>query len=176
MLLRRPGSTRRRGIVFLIQALIMLLLYIGLKTWMQRDMAEGQIPELTTHLVSGEQFSPLDLEGRTWLLHFWAEWCGICNAEQGTISAISSDWPVITVAMQSGDRLVVEDYLEAKGLDWKTIVDQSGAISKRFGVSAVPASFIIDGSGKIRFHEMGYTTSWGLRFRLWLASLIGRES
>jgi thiol-disulfide isomerase/thioredoxin len=172
MLLRRPGSTRRRWIVFLIQALIMLLLYVGLKTWMQRDMVAGQIPDLTAHLVSGEPFSPRDLEGEVWLLHFWAEWCAICRAEQGAISSVADAWPVITVAMQSGDRLAVEDYLRENGLDWPTIVDQSGAIAKRFGVSAVPASFIVDGSGKIRFREMGYTTSWGLRFRLWLTTLI----
>ncbi len=172
MLLRRPGSTRRRRLVLLIQALVLLLLYFGLKAWMQRDMVSGQVPDLTTHLVDGQQFSPRDLEGQAWLLHFWAEWCPICRAEQGAITAVAQRWPVITVAMQSGDRLAVEDYLRANGLDWKTIVDQTGTISKRFGVNAVPASFVIDGSGKIRFRETGYTTSWGLRLRLWLASII----
>ncbi len=172
MLLRRPGSTRRRWLVFLIQALVLLMLYLGLKLWMQRDMVSGQVPDLTTHLVSGERFSPHDYAGRVWLLHFWAEWCAICAAEQGAISSVAAKWPVVTVAMQSGDRLAVEDYLRDNGLDWQTIVDQTGAISKRFGVSAVPASFVIDSSGKIRFREMGYTTSWGLRFRLWLASLL----
>ncbi len=172
MLLRRPGSTRRRWLVLLIQALVLLLLYLGLKSWMQRDMVSGQVPDLTAHLVDGSRFSPRDLEGRVWLLHFWAEWCPICRAEQGAISAVARRWPVVTVAMQSGDRLAVEDYLRANGLDWQTIVDQTGAIAKRFGVDAVPASFVIDGSGKIRFRETGYTTSWGLRLRLWLASLV----
>lgn len=171
MLFRRPGSTRRRWLVFLIQALVLLLLYVALKMWMQREMVAGQVPELTTHLVNGERFSSHDYAGQVWLLYFWAEWCAICKAEQGAVSAVSADWPVVTVAMQSGDRLAVEDYLRKNGLDWKTIVDQTGSISKRFGVSAVPAAFVIGRSGKIRFREMGYTTSWGLRFRLWLASL-----
>jgi len=34
----------------------------------------------------------------------------------------------------------------------------------------VPASFIVDTDGKIRYVEIGYTTGIGLRLRLWLAS------
>jgi peroxiredoxin len=172
MLLRRPGSPRRRKIVLLIQILIFFSLFIGLKLWMQREMISGEAPEITTHLVSGETFSVRDLRGEVFLLHFWAEWCPICKAEQGAITSVAARWPVITVAMQSGDRLQVEDYLRQRQLEWKTIVDESGALAKRFGVSAVPASFIIDKEGKIRFHEMGYTTSWGLRLRLWLAQML----
>ena len=172
MLLRRPGSARRRWLVLSIQALVLLLLYLGLRAWMQRDMVSGPVPELTTHLVNGDTFSTHDYRGKVWLLHFWAEWCAICQAEQGAISAVAERWPVVTVAMQSGDRLAVEGYLRAQGLDWRTVVDQSGSIAKRFGVGAVPASFVIDSAGNIRFRETGYTSSWGLRLRLWLASLL----
>jgi hypothetical protein len=38
-------------------------------------------------------------------------------------------------------------------------------------VHAVPASFIIDAEGNIRFVEIGFTTEMGLRLRLWLAQL-----
>lgn len=172
MLFRRPGDPRRRWKVLLVQALILLLIYIGLRTWMQRDMVSGPVPEFTAHLISGEVFSPRDYAGKTWLLHFWAEWCPICRAEQGAITSVMSRWPVITVAMQSGDRIAVEDYLREHGLEWPTVLDQSGSLAKRFGVDAVPSSFVIDANGQIRFRETGYTTSWGLRFRLWLADLM----
>jgi hypothetical protein len=44
-------------------------------------------------------------------------------------------------------------------------------IAAQWGVRAVPASFIVDGAGQIRFLEIGYTTGAGLRLRLWLAGL-----
>ncbi|MGE0082668.1 MAG: protein disulfide oxidoreductase, partial [Thiohalomonadaceae bacterium] len=43
------------------------------------------------------------------------------------------------------------------------------ALAARYGVRAVPTTFIIDGAGRIRFREVGYTTGPGLRLRLWLA-------
>ena len=172
MLFRRPGTPRRRKLVILIQALVLLALFLGLRMWAHRDMVSGPAPEITTHLISGENFSTRDYKGKAWMLHFWADWCAICKAEQGAIPSVAEHWPVITVAMQSGSRPDVEDYLRNRSLDWNTIVDESGALAKRYGVTAVPATFIIDSDGIIRFSEMGYSTSWGLRFRLWLTNNI----
>ena len=44
-------------------------------------------------------------------------------------------------------------------------------ILPQWGVRAVPASFVVDGTGQIRYVEVGYTTGIGLRLRLWLAGL-----
>lgn len=51
------------------------------------------------------------------------------------------------------------------------VVDEAGKLMGRFGVRAVPASFILDGNGGIRFRELGDTTGPGVRLRLWLAQL-----
>jgi hypothetical protein len=36
-------------------------------------------------------------------------------------------------------------------------------------VKGVPLHLVVDGAGRIRFVETGYTTPWGLRARLWWA-------
>ena len=51
------------------------------------------------------------------------------------------------------------------------INDSSGSISRLFGVSGTPSSFIINPRGRIHFSEVGYVTTWGYRLRLWWASL-----
>jgi peroxiredoxin len=108
------------------------------------------------------------------LVHFWATWCPICRTEQDTINAIARDTPnVITVAMQSGSRDEVEKYLKQQGLSFPVLNDPDGRIAAAWGVHAVPASFIIDPDGQIRFVEIGYTTETGLRLRLWLAAVLG---
>ncbi len=71
--------------------------------------------------------------------------------------------------MQSGDAHEVLSYLDERGVNFPVIVDEYGKIAQRFGVSRVPASFIIDSQGAIAFTEVGYTSNWGLRLRLWLA-------
>jgi hypothetical protein len=36
-------------------------------------------------------------------------------------------------------------------------------------VSAVPASFVLDRQGRVRFVTRGYTSGAGMRVRVWLA-------
>jgi len=172
MFLRRNAPRRHPIRIFLIQAVIFLCLYFVFRTWMQREMVSGPAPDTTAIALSGESISLRQYRGEPMLLHFWSSWCKICKFEQGAIAAIDKDWPVLTVAMQSGDKEEVAIFLKDHDLEWQTLVDESGGLAKRFGVAGVPASFVIDGEGQIRFKEMGYTTSWGLRFRLWLVKLM----
>ncbi len=73
--------------------------------------------------------------------------------------------------MQSGHAEEISHYLDQRALDLRVIADPDGDIARRWGVPAVPASFIIDSDGQIRFRRIGYTTGFGLRARLWLAQL-----
>ncbi len=82
------------------------------------------------------------------------------------------DWSVITVAMQSGNAAEVSQYLLEHSLHFPVIIDEEGDLARRYGVVGVPASFVIDGLGDIRFSEVGYTTGMGLRVRLWWAGQI----
>ena len=104
-------------------------------------------------------------------LYVWADWCPICTAQQGTIDGVQADYPVLTVAMQSGDAAAVNKVLAERGLDWTTAIDTDGRIAQTYGLRGVPAFVIVDPAGAIRSVSLGYTTGWGLRARLWWAGL-----
>ena len=122
--------------------------------------------------MSGEALDLRGLRGKSVLVHFWAEWCPICRAEQGTIQSIADEFPVITVAMQSGNAAAVQAFMEQESLSFSTIADPRGDISGDWGVDVVPASFVIDPEGVIRYTEVGFTTELGLRTRLWAAGKL----
>ncbi len=61
--------------------------------------------------------------------------------------------------------------MREQGIEFPVLNDADGSLSNAWGVHAVPASFIIAPDGKIRFVEVGYTTAWGIRLRLWLAGM-----
>ena len=151
------------------QLLLLVAVYFGVRAWMQRDMPSGPAPGLVGLTPAGEQLSLADYRGQPVLLHFWASWCRICALEQDAIDAIHRDWPVLTVAMQSGDAESVSRHLAAEGLAWATLVDEDGVLARQFGVKAVPTTFVVDADGMIRFRETGFSTEWGLRSRLWWA-------
>ena len=152
-----------------LEIISILLLLLALRAWMQRGMVAGPAPELQGRLLNDESYSLLADSRRPLLVHFWASWCPICNLEQESIQAISDDYPVITIAMQSGEASEVAEYLRQQNLHFPVINDPNGVLSRRFGVRAVPSSFIVADNNMIVFRETGYTTGIGLRLRLWLA-------
>jgi len=162
---RKKRSWRRLA----IELAVVLAVFLAFRAWQTRDAADGPAPALAG---SGLDGSALALAtDRPTLVHFWATWCGVCRAEQGTIDALAGDHHVVTVASQSGGAPEVQAYLEREGVDFPVIVDPGGALAARWGVHAFPTTFVVAPDGTISDVEVGYTTSLGLRARLWLASL-----
>jgi len=164
-------KTARRWLRRAAEALVLLVLILGIRAWQQSGTASGPAPALAGELLDGKPVALAAFAGQPVLVHFWATWCPICRAEQGSIDALARDAPVITVAMQSGSREEVVQFLRKEALSFPVLNDPDGVLAAQWGVRAVPASFIVDGAGQIRFLEIGYTTGVGLRLRLWLAGL-----
>jgi peroxiredoxin len=150
---------------------LLLLVFAGVRAFQQRDLAAGAAPDLVAVDIHGRPTSLGDYRGRPVLVHFWATWCGVCRAEQHNISSVAEDLPTLSVASLSGDSRDVAAYARQHGLALPIISDASGALAKRFGVSAYPTTFIVNADGEIRHAEVGYTTELGLRARMWLSSL-----
>lgn len=163
----------RKWVRPVLEVIILVGLLVGYRTWQHRDMPEGPAPGLTGVTLAGQPYALPAHPGKPVLVHFWATWCGVCLAEQGTISAIAQDKnaDLITIAMQSGKTSEVSRYIQQHHIDFPVINDEDGTLAERWGVNAVPANFVIAPDGKIRFIEVGYTTKIGLSLRLWLAGL-----
>lgn len=166
----KPSKSRvwlRRG----LELLLFIVLIMGVRAWQQRDIVKGEAPPLSGMLLDGKPFVLAAKPAQPVLVHFWATWCPVCRAEQGSIESLAHDNPnVVTVAMQSGNSTVLQQYMREQAVKFPVINDADNQISARWGVQAVPASFIVDTDGNIRYVEIGYTTGLGLRLRLWLAS------
>lgn len=164
---------KRRWVRWLVEFLVIMLIIFAIRAWQHRGMLDGEAPDFEHKALSGANIHLDNYRGKPVLLHFWASWCPMCEMEQGSISAISKDWPVITVAFQSGGEDDVERYMERKDItSWTTIVDEDGSLAEKFGIHGVPTSYVLDAEGTIRFREVGLTSGWGLRIRLWLADLL----
>lgn len=155
---------------------LLLVVVTGIHLWQTRAVPSGPAPAFSTLAASPVEVNQLDLDawrarypGRAVALHIWADWCPICRMEEGSISNLHADWPVLTIAMRSGDAAKVQTVLRQRELPWLAAVDANGDISRRYGLGAVPAFIVLDAQGHIRHASVGYTTEPGMRLRLWLA-------
>ncbi|MEN8167745.1 MAG: protein disulfide oxidoreductase [Pseudomonadota bacterium] len=137
--------------------------------WQTRDVIKGVAPELTGQRLNGELFELARQRDAPILIHFWATWCPVCGLEADNINGLVGDYPLITIAMNSGSHAEIHKYLREQDLTFPVISDPDGVLSAVWGVRAVPTTFILDKDGNIRFVTVGYTSSLGLRARLWLA-------
>lgn len=154
--------------------LLVLAVGWGVDAWQTRHIPSEPAPAFSAPLAGTPTEISLDAwraqhPGRAVALHVWAEWCPICRMEESSVSAVQQDWPVLTIAMRSGDATRVARELNARGLHWLTAIDADGSLAARYGLKAVPAFIVLDADGQIRHAAVGYTTEAGMRLRLWLA-------
>lgn len=150
--------------------LIVVLVFVAIAWYQSKDLPTGTVQPLAGGDINGQPLSLNDYKGQPVLLHFWATWCPICSLEEGSIQSISEDYPVLSVATNSGESDEIRHYMTENGLTYPVIMDASGDIATKWGIQGVPSSFIIDGNGQIRHASVGYSTEIGLRVRLWWLS------
>jgi peroxiredoxin len=165
------NSLTRRLLSWLGQIALVVILLFLLHLWQTRNLVEGDAPPLTGQTLSGVRFELAKQTEWPLLVHFWATWCPVCKLETGGIVSLSQDYPVVTVAMQSGSEKDVRQFLDQEGFQLPVINDSDGSLAAAWGVSGVPTSYVVDQDGRIRFTSVGYTLPLTLRMRLWLTEI-----
>lgn len=169
MKLKTEGRGRIRR--WLVELAIVLAVFVGVQLWQTRNHPSGEAPPTSGPGLSGEVRSLEELRGAPAMVHFWATWCGVCRAEEGTVVSLAKSRPMITVASSSGDAAAIRRYFDERGIELPVIVDEHGELARAWKVNAFPTTFFVDGEGNIRQSSTGYTTKLGFITRLWLAGI-----
>jgi thiol-disulfide isomerase/thioredoxin len=130
------------------------------------ELQSNRLPKIKATLIDGTSFNSRDLGEKTLVVHFWSTWCPTCKAEASNIEAISGEYEVVSIAVNSGSDEILRRYMRENGYHFRVVNDREGRWAKLFHVEVFPTTFIFDSKGELRFTEVGYTTTLGLKGRL----------
>ncbi|WP_434638856.1 protein disulfide oxidoreductase [Klebsiella sp. I138] len=158
-----------------LRELVILLLLAGALIAVMDYLRQPALPQnLTSTPLRTLDGNAVDLNAmsqqRPLLVYVWATWCGVCRYTTPSVAALAdSGGNVITVALRSGDDDTLNHWLTRKKMALPTVNDASGGLSRQWDVQVTPTLIVIS-RGEVKSVTTGWTSGWGMRLRLWLAS------
>lgn len=117
----------------------------------------AEAPDFTQKNPQGKDVKLSDYRGQVVLLDFWASWCKPCRIENPNVVAAYNKYKdkgftVFSVSLDK-DRDAWLAAIQQDGLVWPAHVSDlqfwNNAVAKEYGVTGIPAAFLIDKNGII---------------------------
>lgn len=120
-------------------------------------------PELKAQDLAGATKTLADYRGKVVVLNFWASWCPPCLREMPSMERLRvkmAGRPLAIVALDSAETAEeVNGFLSRMTLGFPILLDPDGSNTKRWKVFALPTTFLLDASGRVR-HVLTGPTEW----------------
>ena len=155
----------------LLYGIVFLLIYTAVNWWRQPIMPADPQLQLTDYQGQAVDLASLSADKPT-LIYFWGTWCPICSVTSPTINklAIANNYPVVTVAIKSGDNKTLSNYMAEHDYKFTTVNDEAGNIFDDWQGQVTP-SYVILKDGEMSQGLTGIQPLWSLKLRLWLSSI-----
>ncbi|MGX7666026.1 DUF4369 domain-containing protein [Flavobacterium pedocola] len=122
-----------------------------------KEIAAGmEAPNFSARTPEGKLVTLKQSLGKVTIVDFWASWCGPCRAENPNVVALYNEFHekglnIIGVSLDK-DAAKWKEAIAKDQLTWAQVSNLKAwedPIAKLYNVKAIPATFILDASGKI---------------------------
>lgn len=176
----RAARKPRRRISGEIVIILALILAVGLagglwtfvlqpsvvSQWQMPGSVEPTIPPLTEAVdfglpdLAGNTVRLSDYQGQPVVLNTWATWCAPCRLEMPDLDKLYQEYKdqgVVVLAVNIGEsRDTVAGFIEEAGYTFPVLLDESASVVVQpYRISSIPATFFIDGEGRVASIRVG---------------------
>jgi thiol-disulfide isomerase/thioredoxin len=115
-------------------------------------------PQFSAPTPQGEELALSDALGKYTIIDFWASWCKPCRMENPNVVNIYNKYHdkglnIISVSLDKpDDKKSWMDAISKDKMDWyhvSNLLFWNEPVAKKYGVTAIPATFLLDANGKI---------------------------
>ncbi|MET0852282.1 MAG: redoxin domain-containing protein [Candidatus Rokuibacteriota bacterium] len=119
----------------------------------------GATPALSLADLDGRRHTLEDYRGKVVLLNFWATWCEPCIEEMPSMQTLERRLvgrPFAILAVNHGEsRPKVAEFTRRLTLGLRVLLDPNTDAPRAWRVRVLPASFLVDATGRVRYSVIG---------------------
>lgn len=124
----------------------------------------------------------LDLDayaGKVVIVDFWASWCVPCRRSFPWLNRMhtryADDGLVIIGVNVDAERAAADKFLAAYPADFRIHFDNQGDLATKFGVEAMPSSFVIGRDGEVVARHLGFKAKKQDEYEAILVEALGGQ-
>ena len=153
----------------------------AMKAKLLSELITKPAPPFSVETLGGNEISLATLKGKVVVLDFWSTWCKPCQLTLPLVQKLHEtmkDQPVKILCMnvweRGGGRAQIDTYWKANSYPMEVGLGSSED-AKNYGVTGVPALFVIDQQGQIRYQHRGFTAFMDEEIAWVVDSLLGQS-
>jgi cytochrome c biogenesis protein CcmG, thiol:disulfide interchange protein DsbE len=124
-----------------------------------RAWGGGPTPALELQDMQGREHRLDDYRGKVVLVNFWATWCAPCRDEMPSIERLRRSMegePFEVLAVNLAEpRSRIEHFLAQVPLSFPVLRDRDTKTAKAWRARMLPATYLVDAAGRIRYVHYG---------------------
>lgn len=156
----RPPKTSTSKVMFgLVVGLTLIALGAVSLARQSGAFEEHKVVDFTLPDFSGNATHLSDFRGRPVLVNLWASWCIPCREEMPALIEFAQQHQreglvLLPIDVQDEEANAIK-FMREQNMTMPVLFDPAGSVFPVLGANALPATFVIDRSGAIRFAWVG---------------------